>query len=390
MIRKIIVNFLIILLVTFFLGELSFRIFKPMPTYFSIKKQAGGFYKKSEFNTFTLLENYVGFFKSNDDSEKEIKITTNSQGFRNTLPNIKSQKKILILGDSYTFGVYIQDENTYSSQLSKLINDKYQYEIINAGYASGHNTDQQYSWLSNYLNNNECPETIILGFFLGNDFNINKNNWKKKDKKGFPIKYLSNNIYVDDDNFLRSKKKSIHTVATETIYKIPILRESHLLIAITKIIRRVERKIGGKSATGWDFNNFKFIYGEYDQNFLEKEKIIIDLITEINLKSLSCNGNFVVLFLPINFMLMEEMFEIKFPQIKKLNNQLPLYYDRLEKKLKNLNIKYINIYDLMKKDFKIKGINHFPNSGEVHFNSYGHYFTSAEIYNFLLNNKLIK
>ena len=388
--KKIIISFLIISLVTFFLGELLFRTLKPMPTFSSIKKQAGGFYKNSEFNTFTLMENYVGFFQSNDDSEKEIKITTNSNGFRNTLPVIKSQKKILILGDSYTFGVYIPDENTYSSQLSKLVNKKYQYEIINAGYASGHNTDQQYSWLSNYLKNNDCPETIILGFFLGNDFNVNKNKWKKKDKKGFPIKYSYNNIYVDNDNFLRSKKKSIHTVATETIYKIPILRESHLLIAITKIIRRLERKIVGKSTAGWNFNNFKFIYGEYDQSFLEKEKITIDLINEINLKSLNCNGNFIVLFLPINFMLMEDMFKLKFPQIKKPSNRSPIYYNRLEKKLKNLNIKYINIYDLMKKDLETKGINHFPNSGEVHFNSYGHYFTSTKIYNFLLNNKLIK
>ena len=106
---------------------------------------------KKEFNTFTLLENYFGEFNSNDDYKKTVEVTTNSQGFRNTIPSINSERKILILGDSYTFGVYIADENTYSSQLSNLINKKYNYEVINAGYASGHNTDQQYSWFSNFI-----------------------------------------------------------------------------------------------------------------------------------------------------------------------------------------------------------------------------------------------
>ena len=112
----------------------------------------------------------------------------------------------MILGDSYTFGVYIADENTYSSQLSNLINKKYNYEVINAGYASGHNTDQQYSWFSNFIKKNGCPEIVILGFFLWNDFAINKKSWKEKDNEGLPIKFIDESIYVDTKNFLRSKK----------------------------------------------------------------------------------------------------------------------------------------------------------------------------------------
>ena len=243
--KKIITSLLIIILITFCLGELAFRFFKPMPTYSTLKHQAGGYYKESEFNTFTILENYSGEFTSNDDSKKTVEITTNSQGFRNTIPSINSEKKILILGDSYTFGVYIEDENTYSSRLSKLINKKHKYEVINAGFASGHTPDQQYSWFSNFIKNNGCPEIVILGFFLGNDFAVNQKYWKEKNNEGFPIKFIDETLYVDSKNFLRSTKKSIRTV-TESIYQIPILKESHFLIAVTKVIGRIERRIAGK------------------------------------------------------------------------------------------------------------------------------------------------
>ena len=44
--KKTIISLSIIILITFFLGEISFRFFKPMPTHSNLKKQAGGFYKK--------------------------------------------------------------------------------------------------------------------------------------------------------------------------------------------------------------------------------------------------------------------------------------------------------------------------------------------------------
>jgi len=387
--KKKITSLLIIVFITFCLGEIAFRLFKPMPTHSTLKQQAGGFYKKSDFNTFTLLENYSGEFRSNDNSKKKVVVTTNSQGFRNTIPSINSEKKVLILGDSYTFGVYIADENTYASKLSKLINKKYKYKVINAGYASGYSTDQQYSWLSNFIKNNGCPELVILGFFLGNDFSVNQKSWKVKDNKGFPIKFTDKTIYVDAKNFLRSKKKSIHTVATETIYQIPILRQSHLLIAVTKIIQRIERRLAGKNTTGWNFDNFKFIYGDLNENFLKKEKIVTELINGMNQKTLECNGNLVTLLLPINFMVDKSLFELKFPHIDISTQNEANYYDRLEKKLLNLNINTLNIYNSMKNDYKVNGIDHFPTNGEVHFNSYGHNFTAEQIFKYLVKNKLI-
>ena len=87
--KNFFINAIIILLITFFTGELAFRYLKPMPTYSSLKKEAGGFYKKSNFNTFTLKENFKGFFSSNDNSSDLVEVSTDNNGFRNTIPNIK-------------------------------------------------------------------------------------------------------------------------------------------------------------------------------------------------------------------------------------------------------------------------------------------------------------
>jgi len=60
-------------------------------------------------------------------------VITNKQGFRmrNDLKETKDCQRILILGDSYTFGPYLPNCHTYPGWLQHMHPDK---EIINAGY----------------------------------------------------------------------------------------------------------------------------------------------------------------------------------------------------------------------------------------------------------------
>ena len=162
-----------------------------------------------------------------------------------------------------------------------------------------------------------------------------------------------------------------------------------MLIAFTKVIRHIELKIKNISPSGWNFNNFKFIYGEYDDEFLRNEKLVLDLIYGLNLKMEKCNGNFIVLLLPINFMVNKDMFDIKFPNLKYSRNKTPVYYDRFNNQLESLKIRTINIYDSMQKDYEKNKIELFPKNGEVHFNSKGHYVTAKKIYEYMIKNSLI-
>ena len=72
------------------------------------------------------------------ESRLSYSYSTNSEGFRRTVPHIESDKQILIIGDSVPFGVGVDDENTMASQLQKIVGNEYQ--IVNAGVGgySGH------------------------------------------------------------------------------------------------------------------------------------------------------------------------------------------------------------------------------------------------------------
>ena len=56
-----------------------------------------------------------------EESRINYSYSTDSNGFRKTLPDVKSDKQILIIGDSVPFGVGVDDEHTVASQLQKKL-----------------------------------------------------------------------------------------------------------------------------------------------------------------------------------------------------------------------------------------------------------------------------
>ncbi|HLD25602.1 MAG TPA: SGNH/GDSL hydrolase family protein [Candidatus Andersenbacteria bacterium] len=76
-----------------------------------------------------------------DHPDLPYRLITNSQGLRNTadVSFPKSKQRILILGDSYTFGPYLPNADTYPAQLERLNPDR---EVLNAGVAGYTITDE--------------------------------------------------------------------------------------------------------------------------------------------------------------------------------------------------------------------------------------------------------
>jgi lysophospholipase L1-like esterase len=64
-----------------------------------------------------------------------------ANGFRRTLPQVNAEKKILMVGDSATFGVGVDDEDTIASGLQQLIG--LSHRVVNAG-VSGYDADQAF------------------------------------------------------------------------------------------------------------------------------------------------------------------------------------------------------------------------------------------------------
>lgn len=81
----------------------------------------------------TELKSYI-----QQESRLDYAYSTDSEGFRRTVPRVESDKQILVIGDSVAFGVGVDDENTVASHLQKMVGKEYQ--IINAGVGgySGH------------------------------------------------------------------------------------------------------------------------------------------------------------------------------------------------------------------------------------------------------------
>lgn len=104
------------------------------------------------------------------DFDSHIKI--NSEGLRDyehQKNKDSSTIRILVLGDSFTFGVGVSLEESYPKVLEAMLNkntsagDPKKYEVINAGI-EGFGTEQEYLYLAE-LANRYSPDLVIVGLY---------------------------------------------------------------------------------------------------------------------------------------------------------------------------------------------------------------------------------
>jgi lysophospholipase L1-like esterase len=364
------------LIISISLAEYILRWVKPQPTYSNLLEQVGSYYSPSEVNSWELKKNYSGNEPSMENPGKKVTISINSNGFRGE--EIKSNlKNILIIGDSYTFGVYVNDNETYPFVLGKMMENK-NYQVINAGFTAGLETDQQYVWLRSNIDKIK-PDIVILGVFLGNDINgIKTKAWRDIDVNGLPTKWINEDFKVSESGVIKNITNFNSKSALEYIYSNKYLNESHLIVALG----RVCDKIFNKNKIDY-VDAYKFIYGDYDEKFLANEKIFIKLIEEMNSIITSKNAKFLVLMLPINFMVEPEKMSLFFPNTEKLKGLHSVYYNRLEKILGEKGINFLNIEKKMKEEMMGP---YFPKNGEPHFNPTGHSFTAEKLHDYFVNN----
>ena len=390
-------------------GEFSIRLFFPDrgPRTYSqtIALANSGYYQKDEMNGFTLKKNYTGFHGNQDrnlESEPDlIKISTDTFGFR-TNPFKKNKrcfdkeiKKVLLLGDSYTFGVYLRDKDTYPSQLQDLSNkNNFCLQVINAGYANGHETDQIYSWLFQNISSLK-PDIIIYNIYATNDItNIEKKYWTKKSPvTSLPIQWKNPNLLISDGHIYQNGVKPPYF-----IYNFIILRESKLLVLFERVFRSVYKNLLAKFIgveIGFSSNNLHHLYGKKDRNtdFALKEKIFLQLVDGMKELALSNNSKFFTVYMPANFEVYPSLIEKVLPD--------SIYYNKKSRpsgygihlcgKLVRLDTKCLDITTKMKdniKNLKLSTVSlltnnhHYPNHGEIHMSKSGAKFTAYEVFDF--------
>lgn len=97
--------------------------------------------------------------------EFEYRITTNAQGFRNTYPFAEDLQSysLVVLGDSQSFGVGINDDQTFASRLAKGLGTS----VLNTA-CPGYNTMEELLTYKNRVRQFK-PHSVLLFFFSGND-----------------------------------------------------------------------------------------------------------------------------------------------------------------------------------------------------------------------------
>ena len=109
--------------------------------------------------------NYSGIFKR---QEFEYKVNINSEGMRYKeiqKEKSKDKKRIAVMGDSFTWGVGVEDSDRFTEIVEK--NNTSNYEVLNFG-VSGYGPLRFFLQLDKVLEFN--PDIILLTFCLGNDF----------------------------------------------------------------------------------------------------------------------------------------------------------------------------------------------------------------------------
>ncbi len=103
-----------------------------------------------------------------------VEARANSLGFRDdevTLTKAEGVFRILSLGDSFTVGANVEQDQAYPQVLEGLLNSRSQngkrIEVINAG-VGGYDTFHYAQFVEHYAGQYD-PDLILIGFFVGND-----------------------------------------------------------------------------------------------------------------------------------------------------------------------------------------------------------------------------
>lgn len=195
------------------------------------------------------------------NGEPSFYLTTNSLGLRSNqeisfqIP--EKTKRVLCLGDSYTFGFGIEEKDAYPSYLEKILNsnsdDNHKLQVINAGFTSGLSTDSQYLYLRE-IGVKFSPDLVILGFTVANDLiDLARNEWVLNQDNS--LKEIFNPNHRKIPYFIR---KSALFTAIKVLFMPPKVKEKNDKPVDRKMMERVKyltTKINGLSRE----KGFKFL-----------------------------------------------------------------------------------------------------------------------------------
>ena len=161
--------------------------------------------------------------------EYDVTLNFNRFGYRGSAPqNLAkdNRRRVLVLGDSYTLGWGVNDDETYAAALQRHLGDG--YEVINAAYRGGVSSDCYYAYLKKE-GLSLRPDVVVLGLtaYAGVHF-MDQNVWEEQDETGAPTRIRTTLTYTDIDGYVITGLPWYMTV--------PVLRESYVFVALSQMV----------------------------------------------------------------------------------------------------------------------------------------------------------
>lgn len=254
-------------------SELVLRLFLPQKTFDRMLADSPAMYRKSDLLAYELLPGYRGRLKRD---EFDTTITINSHGFRGREIGLdkRGRLRVLVVGDSFTLGWGIEDDEAYPAQLERILAQEHRrtdIEVINAGFAAGYSPDTYYLFLKE-RGLKLRPDLILIGFFIGNDIDHRgafEHVWVKTDENGLPLQIKNVEGEVEDGRWMRKHK--------QLVYRLPVLRDSHLFHLLVAAGKGTKRLWAGEAAVGEEAINpftYKPVYAERTEAMVRKTKVL--------------------------------------------------------------------------------------------------------------------
>lgn len=163
-------------------------------------------------------------------------LTINSKGLRDReypYDRVPGKKRILVLGDSFTWGYGVSDEEIYTEVLEgRLAEDGRDWEIINTG-VSGYGNDQEYLFLLREGLKYK-PDVVMLALYLFND----------PDNNCAECQYALGKPVFTDTNLTNLKPPVLRP--KEPVKYVEDLNPAHITLALVDAIERATRGAGAQ------------------------------------------------------------------------------------------------------------------------------------------------
>lgn len=143
-----------------FVAELAIRVVRPQ----AVMTVTPGLYQPDAPRRYRIAPGFRG--RISNQAEFDTEVATNREGLRGPEvgPKPAGSIRVLAIGDSFTFGVGAQQEETWPARLERRMPD---VQVLNAG-APGFGVPDEVAWFEAHGVDLQ-PDAVVVAVFLAND-----------------------------------------------------------------------------------------------------------------------------------------------------------------------------------------------------------------------------